>query len=149
MAYKQSLVFVLTVMVSMAAAPAYPADELFDNATASKLMEQGITFLKANNFDAAIQEFDELTSVAPEAEAYYYLGYAYYLKSRKVDGDSRRLSMENFEKAYELDPNFSPMRYKPSEPASLPTTTKPSAATVPVEPSPAAQQPPTQEQPKP
>jgi tetratricopeptide (TPR) repeat protein len=135
-------------MVSMAAAPAYPADELFDNATASKLMEQGISFLKANNFDAAIQEFDELTSVAPEAEAYYYLGYAYYMKGRKVDGDSRRLSMENFEKAYEIDPNFSPMRYKPSEPAPLPAT-NPSTAAVPVEPSPAAQQPPTQEQPKP
>jgi tetratricopeptide (TPR) repeat protein len=148
MAYNRSLVFVLTVIVSMAAAPAYPADELFDNATASKLMEQGISFLKANNFDAAIQEFDELTSVAPEAEAYYYLGYAYYMKGRKVDGDSRRLSMENFEKAYEIDPNFSPTRYKPSEPAPLPAT-KPSPAAVPVEPQPPAQQPPTQEQPKP
>jgi tetratricopeptide (TPR) repeat protein len=148
MAYNRSLVFVLTVMVSMAAAPAYPADELFDNATASKLMEQGISFLKANNFDAAIQEFDELTSVAPEAEAYYYLGYAYYMKSRKVDGDSRRLSMENFEKAYEIDPNFSPTRYKPLEPAPLPAT-KPSTAAVPVEAQPPAQPPPTQEQPKP
>jgi tetratricopeptide (TPR) repeat protein len=146
MAYNRSLVFVLTVMVCMAAETAYPADELFDKATASKLMEQGISFLKANNFDAAIKEFDELTSVAPEAEAYYYLGYAYYMKSRKADGDSRRLSMENFEKAYEIDPNFSPTRYKPSEPALLPAT-KPAETTVPVERQPGVQQPATQGQP--
>jgi tetratricopeptide (TPR) repeat protein len=148
MAYNRSLVFVIAVMVSMAAAPAYPADELFDNATASKLMEQGISFLKANNFDAAIQEFDELTSVAPEAEAYYYLGYAYYMKGRKVDGDSRRLSMENFEKAYEIDPNFSPTRYKPSEPAP-PQAAAPPATAAPATPRPVSQPTPTVEQPKP
>ncbi len=54
MAYNRSLIFVLTVMVSMVAAPAYPTDELFDTATASKHIEQGISFLKAKDFDAAI-----------------------------------------------------------------------------------------------
>ena len=148
MAYNRSLVFVLTVMVSMAAAPAYPADELFDNATASKLMEQGISFLKANNFDAAIQEFDELTSVAPEAEAYYYLGYAYYMKSRKGDGENRQKAFENFDRAYEIDPNFSPTRFKPSEPVPQ-RTAAPARAMEPVSPQPAAPQAPTPEQPKP
>ncbi len=70
------------------------------------------------------------------------------MKSRKVDGENRKMSLENFEKAYEIDPNFSPTRFKPSEPAPQLTTT-PSTAAVPVEPQPAAQQPPTPEQPKP
>jgi tetratricopeptide (TPR) repeat protein len=110
MSYIWTLIFVLTAMVGMVAAPAFPADELFDTATMSKHMEQGISCLKAKDFDAAIKEFDESAAIAPEAEAYYYLGYAYYMKSRKVDGESRKMSMENFKKAYEIDPNFSPTR---------------------------------------
>jgi tetratricopeptide (TPR) repeat protein len=148
MTYNRSLIFVLTVMVSMIAAPAYPADELFDSATASKHIERGISFLKSKNFDAAIKEFDESATIAPEAEAYYFLGYAYYMKSKKVDGESRRMSLENFEKAYEINPNFSPARYQPSEPAPQRTAT-PSPAAAPVDPKPAAQQPPAPEQPKP
>ena len=147
MEYIRSLIFVLTVLVGMIAAPAYPADELFDSATASKHMDQGIAFLKAKDFDAAVNEFNAAAEIAPEAEAYYYLGYAYYMKSRKVDGDSRRMSRENFEQAYEIDPNFSPTRYKPAEPA--PQQAEPSATTEPVTPQPDVQQPPTPEQPKP
>ena len=148
MSYNRTLIFVLTAMISMAAAPAFPADELFDTAAASKHTEQGISFLKAKNFDAAIREFDKSAVIAPEAEAYYYLGYAYYMKGKNVDGDSRKKSLENFGKAYEIDPNFSPSRYKPSEPAPMPIT-RPSTTTAPVEPQPAAQQPPDPEQPKP
>jgi tetratricopeptide (TPR) repeat protein len=136
------------IMVGMVAAPAYPADELFDTATASKHIERGISFLKVKDFDAAIKEFDESVTIAPEAEAYYYLGYAYYMKSRKAGGESRRMSLDSFEKAYEIDPNFSPTGYKPSEPAP-PQTAAPSPAAVPVEPQPAAKQPPTPEQQKP
>jgi tetratricopeptide (TPR) repeat protein len=148
MTYNRLLIVVLTIMLSMVAAPAFPEDELFDTAASSKHMEQGISFLKAKDFDAAINEFTESASIAPEAEAYYYLGYAYYMKGRKVGGDSRKLSMENFEKAYEIDPHFSPTRYKPSEPAPQ-LTTRSSTTAVPVEPQPAAQQPPAPEQPKP
>jgi tetratricopeptide (TPR) repeat protein len=148
MSYIRTLIFVLTTMVSMVAAPAFPADELFDTAASLKHMEQGISFLKAKDFDAAIHEFDKSAVIAPEAEAYYYLGYAYYMKSRKVDGESRRLSLENFEKAYEIDPNFSPTRFKPSEPAPQ-LITKPSTTAVPVEQPPDAQQPPAPEQPRP
>jgi tetratricopeptide (TPR) repeat protein len=148
MAYNRSLIVFFTIMVSMVAAPAYPADELFDTATASKHIERGISFLKVKDFDAAIQEFDESATIAPEAEAYYYLGYAYYMKSRKVDGESRRMSLDNFEKAYEIDPNFSPTRYQPSEPAPQ-QTAAPSPASVPAAPQSAAKQPPTPEQPNP
>jgi tetratricopeptide (TPR) repeat protein len=104
--------------------------------------------LKVKDFDAAIKEFDESATIAPEAEAYYYLGYAYYMKSRKMDGESRRMSLDNFEKAYEIDPNFTPTRYQQSEPAP-PHTAAPSPAVVPVAPQPAENQPPTPEQPKP
>ncbi len=147
MAYNRLLIVVLMILMSMVAAPAFPADELFDTATASKHIERGISFLKAKDFDAAIKEFDESATIAPEAEAYYYLGYAYYMKSRKMGGESRRMSRDSFEKAYEIDPNFTPARYQPPEPA--PPQTAPSPAAVPVAPQPAAQQPPTPEQPKP
>ena len=143
MAYNRSLIYVLTAMLSMAAAPAFPAEEVFDTATASRHLEQGISHLKAKDFDAAITEFDESASISPEAEAYYYLGYAYYMKSKKSDGEDRKKALENFDRAYEIDPNFSPTRFKPSEPAPQQTTTPAPA------PEPVAPQAPTPEQPKP
>ena len=143
MAYNRSLIYVLTAMLSMAAAPAFPAEEVSDTATASRHLEQGISHLKAKDFDAAITEFDESASISPEAEAYYYLGYAYYMKSKKSDGENRQRALENFDRAYEIDPNFSPTRFKPSEPAPQQTTTPGPA------PEPVAPQAPTPEQPKP
>jgi tetratricopeptide (TPR) repeat protein len=104
-------------MAIMVSAPAFSAEEPFDTATAAKHVEQGVAFLKAKNFDAAINEFEEAASVNPDAEAYYYLGYAYYLKGKKGDGESRKKSRESFEKAYEINPNFTPSRYKPAGPA--------------------------------
>jgi len=143
MAYNRSLIYVLTAMLSMAAAPAFPAEEVFDTATASRHLEQGISHLKAKDFDAAITEFDESASISPEAEAYYYLGYAYYMKSKKSNGENRQRALENFDRAYEIDPNFSPTRFKPSESAPQQTTTPGPA------PEPVAPQAPTPEQPKP
>ncbi len=148
MEYNRSLIFVLTAMLSMAAAPAFPADELFDTATASKHREQGISCLKEKNYDAAIRAFDKSAEIAPEAEAYYYLGYAYYMKSRKGDGEGRKKSLENFEKAYEIDPNFSPTRYKAAEPAAQ-LTSRLSTTAEPASPQPDAPQAPAPEQPKP
>ena len=148
MANIRSLIFIFTAVLSMAAAPAFPADEAFDTATASKHLEQGIAHLKAKNFDAAISEFDESASIAPEAEAYYYLGYAYYMKSKKGGNESRQKALENFDRAYEIDPNFTPTRFRPSEPARQQTASPPPAAK-PVEPQPSAPQTPAPEQPKP
>ncbi len=147
MSYNRTLIFVLTAMISMVAATAFAADELFDTAASSKHLEQGISFLKVKNFDAAIHEFDKSAVIAPEAEAFYYLGYAHYMKGKNGDSDSRKKSLENFEKAYEIDPNFSPTRYKPSEPMPQ-LITRPSTTAVPVEPQPPAQQPEAPEQPK-
>ena len=90
------------------------AEELFDTKAASAHIEKGINHLKSKNYDAAIKEFEESASVSPDAEPYYYLGYAYYMKAKKTNNpESRKKSMENFAKAYELDPNFTPSRFKP------------------------------------
>jgi len=148
MAYNRSLIVALTIMACMVAAPAYPADELFDTATASKHIDQGISFLKAKDFDAAIKEFDEAATIAPEAEAYYYLGYAYYMKGKKGDGENRKMSLDYFDKAYGIDPNFSPTRYQPSEPAP-PRTATPPAAAAPAATQPVSEPTPTLEQAKP
>ncbi len=117
MGTNRTLVFVLTILVGLAPLIGNAEEELFDTKAASEHIEKGIAQLKAKNFDAAIAEFEESATISPEAEAYYYLGYAYYLKGRSGDDESRKLSRENFEKAYEIDPRFSPTRYKPPEPA--------------------------------
>jgi len=111
------LAFFITTLACMVAAPTLPAEELFDTATATKHMEQGIAFLKAKKYDAAVGEFEESAAVNPDAEAYYYLGYTYYLKGRKGDDASRKIFLVKLEKAYEINPNFSPSRFKPTEPA--------------------------------
>ena len=144
MSYNRSLIYVLTAMLSMAAVPAFAADEVFDTAASSKHLEQGISYLKAKDFDAAITEFDESASISPEAEAFYYLGYAYYMKGKTSNGDNRQKSLEYFEQAYELDPSFTPTRFKPSEPAPRQAAAPPPAA----EPA-APQEAPAPEQPKP
>lgn len=90
------------------------AEELFDTKAASAHIEKGINHLKSKNYDGAIKEFEESAAVSPDAEPYYYLGYAYYMKAKKSnDPESRKKSMENFAKAFELNPNFTPSRFKP------------------------------------
>jgi tetratricopeptide (TPR) repeat protein len=130
------LAVILLTAFGMAAVCANAEEELFDTKTAEKHIEQGIAHLKAHKYDAAIAEFEESTTVLPDAESFYYLGYAYYMKGRTQDGESRKKSMENFEKAYELDPNFTPTRFKPAEPvpAEVPAKQDTAAAPEPVAP---------------
>jgi len=128
------LISIAAVLVIMIATPAFPAEELFDSAAAAKHMEQGFLLLKAKKFDAAAREFEEAASINPDAESYYYLGYAYYLKGRSGDVDARQKSRENFARAYEIDPNFSPTRYKTTEPVhpgESPQNETPSEAQIP------------------
>ncbi|HUI44667.1 MAG TPA: tetratricopeptide repeat protein [Nitrospirota bacterium] len=119
MGKKRILTLIVFLSMGLVTLTAHAADELFDTEAAAGHMNKGIAYLKAKNFDDAVREFDEAASISPEAEPYYYLGYAYYLKSREGDGESRKLSLENFQKAYEIDPNFTPTRYKPAEPSPL------------------------------
>lgn len=116
MVKKSLITFITAVFVVVIAAPAFPAEEPFDTTAATKHVGQGISLLHAKKYDAAIKEFEEAASINPDAEAYYYLGYSYYLKGRHGDEESRQKSRENFSKAYEIDPNFSPTRYKPAVP---------------------------------
>lgn len=109
-----SAVIVVTPLTSLA------ADDLFDTKAAADHLEKGIAHLKAKRYDAAVAELEESASINPDAEVYYYLGYAYYMKGRTEDGENRKKAMENFEQAYEIDPNFTPTRYKPAE--TLPYT---------------------------
>jgi tetratricopeptide (TPR) repeat protein len=127
------LTVVLAILLGLAPLAAHAAEELFDTKAAGQHIDQGIALLKAKNFDAAIGKFEESAELDPGAEAYYYLGYAYYLKGRSGDMESRALSRENFEKAYEIDPNFTPSRSTPAEAAGMP-----SAAEQPVPSSPAS-----------
>jgi outer membrane protein assembly factor BamB len=100
---------ILAFVLMLAPALGQSAEELFDTKAATQHTEKGIAHLKAKNYDAAAKEFEESSAISPDAEAFYYLGYAYYMKGKiSNDGESRKKSMENFDKAYELNPNFTP-----------------------------------------
>lgn len=88
-------------------------EELFDTTAAAEHMAKGVKLLGARNYDAAIEELEEAVSAAPSAEAHYLLGYAYYMKGKAGDEDARQQAAENFEQAYEIDPNFSPNKVGP------------------------------------
>lgn len=90
-------------------------EELFDIKAAAEHLAKGVKLLGAKNYDAAIDELEEAVSAAPSAEAFYRLGYAYYMKGKSGDEDSRQRAIENFEQAYDLDPNYSPNYYGPAE----------------------------------
>jgi tetratricopeptide (TPR) repeat protein len=110
---------------------AFSADELFDTKAAAQHTEKGIEHLKGKDLDAAIKEFEASVAINPDAEAYYFLGYTYYLKGKTGDGESRKLSRENFDKAYELNPNFSPSRLMEPAAAAPKQAPAPPAAAVP------------------
>jgi len=83
-----------------------------DLGAATALVNQGVNDLKAGRYDAAIKTLEESVGINPAAEAFYYLGYAYYMKGKKGNAESRGKSRESFAKAYELDPHFTPGNVK-------------------------------------
>lgn len=97
----------------------FAEEELFDTKTAGAHLEKGIAQIRAKNYTAAVNELEESVSIYPDAESFYYLGYAYYMKGRAGDSESRKSSIENFDKAYELDPNFTPNKYKPEQASAV------------------------------
>lgn len=117
----QQFKLMLLVFAILAAATTILAEEeMFDTATAAVHLEKGIVYLKTKSFDAAVAELEEAVSIYPNAENYYYLGYAYYMKGKSGDSESRRSSIESFERAYELDPQFTPNRLKQEMEATAP-----------------------------
>jgi len=112
------VIFIAIMMLCILPGPGRAADELFDTEGAAALTNKGVNDLMLGHYDAAIEALEESVGIDPQAPAFYYLGYAYYMKSKKGDGDSLINAMENFDKAYELDPSFTPIKIKPSEPAA-------------------------------
>ena len=112
------VIFVAIMMLCILPRPGHAADELFDTAAATALVNKGVADLVAGRYDAAIEALEESVGIDPQAPAFYYLGYAYYMKSKKGDGEDRTKAMENFDKAYELDPSFTPIKIKTNEPAA-------------------------------
>lgn len=110
---------ILVLTLLFVAAPAVNAaeEELFDTKAAAAGIEEGISLIKKKQYDAAVEKFEDAAAMSPdiEAEALYYAGYASYLKGRAGDEDARQRSVEFFERAYEINPNFSPNKFKPTE----------------------------------
>jgi tetratricopeptide (TPR) repeat protein len=119
---------VLVVMLLFIVSPALSAaeEELFDTKAAAAGIEKGLSLIKQKKYDAAVEAFDNAAATAPdiEAEALYYAGYACYLKSRSGDEDARQRSVEYFDRVYEINPNFSPNKFKPAEPLPGPAAKK-------------------------
>jgi tetratricopeptide (TPR) repeat protein len=107
---------VLLVLLVMVSLPVLAAEEeLFDTKAAIELREKGRQLLNTRKYDAAIEALEESVDTAPDAEAFYLLGYAYYMKGKAGDEESKEKAKENFEEAYTLNPNFSPSKFKPEE----------------------------------
>ncbi len=115
--FKPVMFVAIIMMLCILPGYGHAADELFDTAAATELTNQGVADLMVGRYDAAIEALEESAGIDPQASAFYYLGYAYYMKSKKGDDKSRTSAMENFNKAYELDPNFTPIKIKADEPA--------------------------------
>ncbi len=113
---KRIAVLLMALFILGSGAAVSAAEELFDTETAKVHRDNAMEFLRQRKYDAAIKELEEATLYNPNAEAYYYLGYAYYLKGKNEgDGESREKSREYFDRAYELNPNFSPMALAPAD----------------------------------
>jgi tetratricopeptide (TPR) repeat protein len=117
-----TVIFAALLTVGGVATLSVAEEELFDSKAAQEHLEKGIALLGARNYDGAIEEFEEAVSAAPSAEAYYRLGYAYYMKGKSGDEDSRQKSIESFEQAYDIDPNYSPNPVGPAEVIEAPRT---------------------------
>jgi tetratricopeptide (TPR) repeat protein len=119
---------VLVLMLLSVAAPAVnaAAEPLFDTKGAAASVEKGLSLVRQKKYDAAVEAFEEAAAMSPdiEAEALYYAGYACYLKGKSGDEDARQRSVEFFDRAYEINPNFSPNKFKPTEPLPGPAAQK-------------------------
>lgn len=114
-----TIVSVLVLTLLSVAAPFAPAaeEELFDTKGAAAALEKGLKLIRQKNYDAAVEALEDAAATSPEieAEALYYAGYACYLKGRAGDEDARQRSVEFFDRAYEINPNFSPNKVRPAD----------------------------------
>ena len=99
------------------------ADELFDTKAADAYFQQGLKLYFKQQYDSAIEEFEEAIKIDPgNAKAYYFIGYSYYkLKNMPK-------AMETFDQAYHLDKQYSPI---PQTTPSAPPESQPSSESQP------------------
>lgn len=71
---------------------------LFAAASAQSYMDNGVKFIKAKQYDKAIQYLAYSVKMQPTTNGYYYLGYAYYSKGDKAN------ALSNFQQALKLNP---------------------------------------------
>jgi tetratricopeptide (TPR) repeat protein len=112
------VMFIVIMMLCILPGLGHAEEELFDTKAAAALVNKGVADLMVGHYDAAIEALEESVGIDPQAPAFYYLGYAYYMKSKKSNGENRTRAMENFDRAYELDPSFTPIKIKADAPAA-------------------------------
>lgn len=71
------------------------------NAKAQQYLNAGIKYVKAKDYDKAIQYLNYSIKLEKSSNAYYYLGYAYYAKGDKNN------ALSNFQMALKLNPSNS------------------------------------------
>ena len=131
---REKIALILMVTLLLAVAPMVNAaneEPLFDTKAAAAGLEKGLSLIKQKKYDAAVEAFENAAATSPdiEAEALYYAGYACYLKSRSGNEDARQRSVEFFDRAYEINPNFSPNKFKPTAPMPGPDSQQGGAVT--------------------
>ena len=90
------------------------AQEFFDVQASDEHFNQGLTRYFQKDYAGAIEEFSEAIKINPDnPKAYYFIGYSHYKQ-----GEFSKAS-EAFEKAYELDTGYSPVRQPPSATQTL------------------------------
>jgi tetratricopeptide (TPR) repeat protein len=78
--------------------------ELFDVQAANEHFNRALTLYFQKDYTGAIEEFVEAVKINPDnAKAYYFIGYSYYKRGEFTQ------AAEAFEKAYALDPKYSPI----------------------------------------
>ena len=95
MKLKVSKFFVLLVCVLFI----FSVSSFAANAKAQQYLNSGINYVKAKDYDKAIQYLSYSVKLEPSSNAYYYLGYAYYAKGDKNN------ALSNFQQALKLNPS--------------------------------------------
>ncbi len=75
-------------------------------------IDAGLAAFKKRRFSKAEAEFQKAVAADPSsAAANFYLGYTYYkiAEPRRRDSAGKQKALEYFDKAFELDPSFTPV----------------------------------------
>ena len=93
----------MVFLVSILGIQTASSEELFDITSANEHFNSGLTLYFQNQYDEAIEEFNESLKINPDfAKAYYFIGYSHYEKGNFKD------SSLAFETAYKISTDYSP-----------------------------------------